>query len=107
MDKEMEEWKDEKIRELEEEYEEDEKYSKTVKLTEREIKYIIGLIKRDDDYASDVCLDNYYFDDSLTTPEDMDNDPVFNTFKKFYEDWQGNLKSKLERLNYNKILNEG
>lgn len=38
MDKEMEEWKDEKIRELEEEYKEDEKYSKTVILTEREIE---------------------------------------------------------------------
>lgn len=91
----MEEWKDEKIKELKEEYKEDEKCSKTATLTEREIEYILGLIKNDDDYASDVCLDNNYYDDSLETEEEMENDIVFNTFKKFYVNWQNNLKSKL------------
>ena len=38
MDKEMEEWKDEKIKELEEEYKEDEKFSKTVILTKHQIE---------------------------------------------------------------------
>ena len=95
MNKEMEEWKDEKIKELKEEYKEDEKCSKTATLTEREIEYILGLIKNDDDYASDVRLDNNYYDDSLETEEEMENDIVFNTFKKFYVNWQNNLKSKL------------
>lgn len=58
----------------------------------------MGLIKKDDDYASDVYLDNYYYDDSLKTETDIENDPVFNTFKKFYENWQNNLKSKLEKI---------
>jgi len=85
MDKEMEEWKDEKIKELEEEYKEDEKCSKTVILTKRQIEYILGLIKNDDDYASDVCLNNNYYDDSLGTEEEMENDIIFKTFKTFYE----------------------
>lgn len=98
MDKEIEEWKDEKIRELEEEYKEDERYSKTIILTERQIEYILGLIKNDDDYASDVCLNNNYYDDSIETEEEMENDIIFDTFKKFYENWQNNLKSKLEKI---------
>ncbi len=97
MDKEMEQWKDEKIRELEEEYKDDERCSKNTLLTEREIEYILGLIKRDDDYAVDVCLNNSYYDDNLKTEEEMENDVIFNTFKKFYTNWQNNLKSKLER----------
>ncbi len=91
----MEEWKDEKIRELEEEYKEDEKCSKKAILTEREIEYILGLIKNDDDYAVEVCLNNNYYDDSITIEEEMVNDIVFNTFKKFYANWQ---KGKLEKI---------
>jgi hypothetical protein len=72
MDKEMEEWKDGKIKELEEEYKEDEKCSKKATLTEREIEYILGLIKNDDDYAVEVCLNNNYYDDSIEIEEEIE-----------------------------------
>lgn len=69
-----------RIKELKKKLKEEENHTRSIVLTEHQINYILALIESDDDFASEICLD-----------EDIEDDYEFEETKKIYGDWQNNL----------------